>query len=289
MEENIDNQKVKVSQINDFFIRWLFSEKGHEDLLLDFINSFMIDAGMHTFKSVVVNNPFNLKDNSLDTQTIVDVSATTESGETVIIEIQVEGNVKFANRALFYWAENYTNIDKATIDYDTLCPVISINLVNFDIRKNDPRPRTTYMIMDTETHEPLTDMFIMHFLELKKYQNAFETNGLAAWSKYFKSDNLEREANMLIKEKPILERAIEYYKNFNGNRELVNEYKKHITFQVGQAAMLHQERLEGREEGEHNRNIEIARSMLQDNLSIELIAKHTGLTAVEIEEIISEM
>ncbi len=83
---------------------------------------------------------------------------------------------------------------------------------------------------------------------------------------------------MLIKEKPILEQAIEYYKTFNADRELVSEYKKHITFQVGQAAMLHQERLEGLEQGK----IEIAKSMLKDNLSIELILKYTGLSEKEI-------
>lgn len=275
-------QPIKVSQINDFFVRWLFSEKGHEELLLDFINSFMIDSGMQTFENIIVKNPFNLKDNTTDTQTVVDVSATTSTGETVIIEIQLDGNIKFANRALFYWAENYTNIDKSTIDYDALQPVISINVVHFNIRHNDPRPHTTYMITDIETHEPLTQMFIMHFLELKKYRNAFSTKGLEAWSKYFKSDNLEQEANMLIKEKPILESAIEYYKNFNADRELVSEYKKRITFQVGQAAMLHQERLEGREEGREEGKIEIAKKMLTKGKTIAEIVELTDLTESEI-------
>ncbi len=149
------------------------------------------------------------------------------------------------------------------------------------------------MITDIETHEPLTDMFIMHFLELKKFQNKFSTNGLAAWCKYFKSDNLEGEANMLIKEKPILEQAIEYYKNFNGDRELVSEYKKRVTFEVGQKAMLHQERLEGREEGreegQQNKSIEIARNLILNNVDMNIIIASTGLSAEDIADIKSEM
>ena len=44
-------------------------------------------------------------------------------------------------------------------------------------------------------------------------------------------------------------------------------------------------RAEGRAEGEHNKAIESARQMKADNMPVELIAKYTGLTIAEIEQL----
>ena len=41
----------------------------------------------------------------------------------------------------------------------------------------------------------------------------------------------------------------------------------------------------GIEQGKNERNIEIARSMLNDNIPIEVIIKHTNLTLEEVNEI----
>ena len=34
--------------LNDYFVRYLFSDKGSEVILLDFINSIMLDSNMKT-------------------------------------------------------------------------------------------------------------------------------------------------------------------------------------------------------------------------------------------------
>ena len=58
-----------------FFVRYFFTNKGGEKVLLDFINSVMISADMKTFKVVEILNPFNLKRRYKDKETIVDVNA----------------------------------------------------------------------------------------------------------------------------------------------------------------------------------------------------------------------
>ena len=59
--------------LNDFFVRYFFTDKGGEKVLLDFINAVMISADMKTFKAVEILNPFNLKKHYKDKETIVDV------------------------------------------------------------------------------------------------------------------------------------------------------------------------------------------------------------------------
>ena len=43
--------------------------------------------------------------------------------------------------------------------------------------------------------------------------------------------------------------------------------------------------LKGKDEGEKNKQIEIAKSMLKDNVEIEVISKYTGLSIKEIEKL----
>ena len=127
--------------LNDYFIRYLFTDKGSsESILLDFINSIMINANMKTFRSVEIlthspkaGSRLNLKKNRNLKETIVDVKCITQNGSFVIIEIQLQGNSRFPERILYYCAANYSKLLKHGERYDELTPVISINLLNFNL------------------------------------------------------------------------------------------------------------------------------------------------------------
>lgn len=51
----------------------------------------------------------------------------------VIIEIQLQGNSIFPERILYYWASNYSKLLKHGEKYDALTPVISINMLDFNL------------------------------------------------------------------------------------------------------------------------------------------------------------
>ena len=70
--------KKPFNPLNDFFVRYFFTDKGGEKVLLDFINAVMISADMKTFKAVEILNPFNLKRHYKDKETIVDVKCITK-------------------------------------------------------------------------------------------------------------------------------------------------------------------------------------------------------------------
>ena len=274
-----------ISRLNDFFIRYLFGQKGKEDILLDFINTVMLDSDMETFKAIEILNPFNLKDNHNDAETVVDVKATTEKGEIVIIEIQTFGNQTFKDRVLYYWAKNYTTLQDAKINYKKLKPVISINVINFIIDEKHDLPHTTYMIYGRETKRLFTDKLLIHFLELPKSNKPLNTKGLFAWFRFLIAEDLEEEIKMIVKEKPILESAIQDYKYFTLDKDLMSEYDKRETFLVGQSMMFAEERNIGREEGK----IEIAKNLLKNNVDIDIIISSTGFTREEIDNLKHDM
>ncbi|ANN64267.1 hypothetical protein SZ47_05425 [Brachyspira hyodysenteriae] len=281
--------------LNDYFVRYLFSDKGSEAILLDFINSIMLDSGMKTFRSVEILTPFNYKENYEDKETITDVKCITQNGTVVIIEIQLQGNSRFPERILYYWASNYSKLLKQGEKYDALTPVISINLLNFNLDDNDSI-HSCYMIYDTNNKRLLTDHLQIHIIELKKFKYDSLEYDLNCWLKFFTmkdNDNKEVIMSELVKEKPIMEEVQRRYNNFIKDRLMMNEYDKRQAYLYGNQIMLEEERRLGRVEGKEEgikegieqEKYSLARNMKNKNMDLNLISELTGLSIEKIEKL----
>ena len=291
--------KKPFNSLNDYFVRYFFTDKGGEKVLLDFINAVMISANMKTFKAVEILNPFNLKKNYSDKETIVDVKCITKNGTIVIIEVQLSGNSRFPERILYYWASNYSKLLRKGEGYEDLTPVISINLLNFNLNKKDSNVHSCYMIYDTKNKRLLTDHLQIHIIELKKFN--FKNNSLSKdlnyWLGFFTTKNMEEYMSDIVKEKPIMEEAHKRYNNFIRSRLMMSEYEKKEIYQYDKQIMLKDERregikegmkkgkLEGLKEGRIAGQISMAKSMKKDGADINLISKYTGLTIDEIKKL----
>ena len=287
--------KKPFNALNDCFVRYFFTDKGGEKVLLDFINAVMISADMKTFKAVEILNPFNLKRNYKDKETIVDVKCITKNGTVVIIEVQLSGNSRFPERILYYWAANYSKLLKKGEEYEDLTPVISINLLNFNLNKNDKNVHSCYMIYDTKNKRLLTDHLQIHIIELKKFK--FKNNDLKKdlnyWLGFFTTNNMEEYMSEIVKEKPIMEEAHKRYNNFIRSRLMMSEYEKKEIYQYDKQITLKEERQEGIKEGRREgklegikeRNYSIAKTLKQMNMDNASISKATGLPIEEIEKL----
>ena len=291
--------KKPFNALNDCFVRYFFTDKGGEKVLLDFINAVMISADMKTFKSVEILNPFNLKRHYKYKETIVDVKCITKNGTVVIIEVQLSGNSRFPERILYYWSTNYSKLLKKGEEYEDLTPVISINLLNFNLNKNDKNVHSCYMIYDTKNARLLTDHLQIHIIELKKFK--FKDNDLKKdlnyWLGFFTTKDMEEYMSEIVKEKPIMEEAHKRYNNFIRSRLMMTEYEKKEIYQYDKQITLKEERqegikegikkgkLEGIKEGEKNKAISMAKSMKAKNMDINLISEITGLTIKEINKL----
>ncbi|OEJ15881.1 hypothetical protein BFL38_10500 [Brachyspira hampsonii] len=279
--------------LNDYFVRYLFSDKGSEAILLDFINSTMLDSGMKTFRSVEILTPFNYKENYEDKETIADVKCITQNGSVVIIEIQLQGNSRFPERILYYWASNYSKLLKQGEKYDALTPVISINLLNFNLDDSN-NIHSCYMIYDTVNQRLLTDHLQIHIIELKKFNNNLLKPDLNCWLKFFTmKENEEVIMSELVKEKTVMEEVQRRYNNFIKDRLMMNEYDKRQAYLYGNQIMLEEERRlgieegikQGIEEGEKNKAISIARNLKKVGIDIKIISENTGLSIEEVENL----
>ena len=290
MKNELITKQIKYfNPLNDYFIRYLFTDKGSsESILLDFINSIMINANMKTFRSVEILTPFNLKKNRNLKETIVDVKCITQNGSVVIIEIQLQGNSRFPERILYYWAANYSKLLKHGERYDELTPVISINLLNFNLDKTK-NIHSCYMLYEMNNKKLLTDHLQIHIIELKKFRKNVLSKDLNYWLKIFTSKNLEASMSEIVKEKPIMEEVQKKYNNFVKSRLMMMEYEKKEAYLYGNQIMLDEERKLGKEEGIKEgikeNQILTARNMKKENIDISVISKVTGLSIEEVEKL----
>ena len=301
MKKKLNTKQIKYfNPLNDYFIRYLFTDKGSsESILLDFINSIMINSNMKTFRSVEILTPFNLKKNKNLKETIapkvgrrLDVKCITQNGSVVIIEIQLQGNSRFPERILYYWAANYSKLLKHGERYDELTPVISINLLNFNLDKTK-NIHSCYMLYEMNNKKLLTDHLQIHIIELKKFKKNSLSKDLNYWLKIFTSKNLEVSMSEIVKEKPIMEEVQKKYNNFVKSKLMMMEYEKKEAYLYGNQIMLDEERRLGREEGikegieqgEINKAKSIALKLKNMNMDNKEIVKITGLSLEDIEKL----
>ena len=296
----------EINKLNDLFVRYLLGKNGSEKMLEDMINAALRDFDFEEVKDLEIITPYNLAENIDLKESIIDIKAKTKDNQTVIIEVQLCGNMDFVKRIFYYVSKNIVNELKEGEDYKNLPRIISINLLNFNLDFGDKgKAHRCFKLIDTKNHDINLDMIQMHILEVRRFISIVESstieelkkNKLLTWMKFFTSKNLEAIENELKEANPIMTKVIEEYKRFTSDDKLMQAYDARDAFLLGQKMMLARERKEGFEEGiekgiekgkiegEENKAISIAKAMKNKNMDIKLISEITGLSVKEIEDL----
>ena len=303
--KQILNETVTINnlnRINDYFIRYLFSYEGNENIALNFINAVFKDLDFETFNKIEILNPFNIAENYNEKESIVDIKAITESGITVLIEIQSRGNEDFIKRALYYWAYNYSSSLNRGSFYDELKPTVSINITNFILTDED-KVHNCYVLKELNNNKILTDHCQLHFIELpkfnfkninKKIENLDNIHKeFISWVKFFKGENMSN----LIKENTIFEEVEKKCHTFVNNTPVMDKYKKReidayffdrsieLDLKKAKEEGITEGIEQGIEQGEKNKAISIARNFKKSGIDIKIISENTGLSIEEIKNL----
>ena len=300
----------EVYKLSDLFARYLLGKNGNEDLLTDLVNSTLREFNFEEVKDLEIIDPYNLSENIDLKESIIDIKAKTKDNQTVIIEIQLCGNIDFLKRIFYYISKNVVNEVKEGENYNNVQKIISINLLDFNLKFGDKgKAHRCFKLIDTKDLNISLDLIQIHILEVKRFieiiknstKEELKKNRLLSWMKFFTSDNLELIEDELKEENQIMSKVIEEYRKFTSDDKMMRAYAAREAFLVGQKMMLRRERedgfdegieegikmgkLEGIKEGEKNKAISMAKSMKTKNLDINLISEITGLTIDEIEKL----
>ncbi|WP_432631884.1 Rpn family recombination-promoting nuclease/putative transposase [Brachyspira sp.] len=251
-------KNIEINKLNDLFVRFLLGKNGNEKVLEDMVNAALRDFNFEEVKDLEIIDPYNLSENIDLKESIIDIKAKTKDNKTVIIEIQLCGNMDFLKRIFYYISKNIVNELKEGEDYKQLSGIISINLLNFNLDFGDEgKPHRCFKLIDTKNHNVDLDFIQMHVIEAKRFIEIIEKstidelkkNKLLTWMKFFTTKNLKSIEKELKEANPIMTKVIEEYKRFTSDDKLMRAYDARDAFLVGQKIMLDRERKEGIKEG----------------------------------------
>lgn len=203
----------------DFVFKKIFGNEKYPNILISFLNAVL--NPIDPIKAVTLQDTTIEKEHVKDKYSRLDVRATTDKGEHINIEIQLDNKYNMIKRSLYYWSKLYEGQLESGNDYQKLARTICINLIDFNLLNHD-KFHSVYRLKDCETHEELTDIIELHFIELKKMKrvkHADEVKSkLEAWLHFINQPDSE-----LVKELEDIESEIRSAKaeliRLSGNKE----------------------------------------------------------------------
>ena len=272
----------------DFVFKNIFGSEKHPNILISFLNATLKPKDLIT--EVEIKNTDLNKGYIEDKFSRLDVKATTSNNEIINIEIQLKNEYNMIKRSLYYWSKLYSEQLNEGEDYSVLKRTICINILNFKYLKTRMF-HSVYRMKEIHTNEELSDIQEIHFIEIPKLEDGSdEKDMLVAWIEFLKNPESEKVRSLEMSVDEIREAKDELIKMSNDDtqRELYEMRAKTLRDKI--SALNEAERKgikKGREEGEKNKAIEIAKSLIDLGLDKESIAKSTGLDLCEVEKLMN--
>jgi len=141
----------------------------------------------------------------------LDISMTVD-GRNVVIEIQVEPEKGFKDRAVYYMVREHSSALKSGGIYTQIPQTIIISIVGFKLF-DCKEYYSEFFFQEKARNELLTDSIRVIFFELPKLPKEIPADdGLLLWLSLFAADTEEELASLQDLEVPIMGQAIDAYR-----------------------------------------------------------------------------
>ena len=295
-----DDMAMRIPALSDIVFKFIFGSEESVDILKDFINAVLVDAGFPEIESVSIVNPVNVKTYLDEKITVIDTRAKDQSGNMYNVEVQIRSQADYQDRSLYYWAKTYSEQLKTGHEYGVLHKVISISILDFMLFPEDVPFHSCFMLRENgKPHYVLTEDCTLHYLEVPKLNDEPKTD-VEKWLYLLKhADEEDETMKVLLDDDSMFQAAKKRYDYFIADEKARQAYLAREMFLHDQATNIAEARRkglaegreegreegkeEGREEGKREQTIAIARKMKEVHGSIDQISKATGLHTEEIE------
>lgn len=213
------------------------------------------------------------------------------NGQRVDIEMQVSNEGNYPERAMFYWARDYSSALSAGEDYSLLPRTIIISIMDFKLF-DCGEYHSFFQPLEVTRHTLLSDKMGFHFFELSKLPATVSRDDiLLLWLSLFNADTEEELEKISKMEVSVMSEAINAYRSITTSpeyRELerLREKAGHDEAQ----ALYHTRQIafsegmeKGIEQGIEKGMMAVAQKLLRRGRPVEEIMEDTGLSYEEIE------
>ena len=285
-----------INPFTDYGFKKLFGEEMNKDLLLDFLNELLKEEqGQIVDLTYLKTEQLGVTD--IDRKAIFDLYCENEKGEKFIVELQKSKQNFFKDRTVYYSTFPIREQAKrADWDYE-LKAVYTIAILDFvfDSDKKDPEKfRYDVKLSDIETKKVFYDKLTFIYLEMPKFNKTIDElkTRFDKWLFVIKNLNKLNRIPDKLKEQ-IFEKVFETAEIARFTPDQVRSYEDSLKYYRDLKNSLDTAKEEGVIEGIEKGiakgiekgKVEVAKNLIENNVSIEIIMKSTGLTKEQIERL----
>jgi predicted transposase/invertase (TIGR01784 family) len=281
----------------DVAFKKIFGVEENKDLLISLINSIVSDEDQ--VAEIILLNPYNPKNFKTDKLSILDIKAVGIDGKRFNIEIQIATDANYDKRSLYYWAKLYTEQLKTSDGYQSLSKAIGIHILNFTSIPGSAKYHNVFHITEKETGLLYFKDLELHTIELKKFSENPQANladilakihrSLDIWVAFLtRRDLLNKEHLPSALDNPALKKALDVLDIMHFTDEERDLYEGHLKWLMTEAEALRMTEIkakaEGKAEGKAEKALEIAKRLVQEGMSLDMVCKITDLKESMVEE-----
>lgn len=275
-----------VNPFTDIGFKRIFGQEVSKPLLLDFLNCLLKgERNITDLQFLDKEQPADYRD---DRSLIYDIFCLTDTGEKIIVEMQNKEQPHFADRCLYYYSQAVSRQGERGADWDyQIDAVYLVAFVNFNMEGLANIFRTDVVLMNKQRGIPFSDKERFIFLQLPVFKKEADEcrDDFERWiyvlknmeildrmpwaakdSVFHKLAEIGEVSNMTKDERLKYDAALRHYRD---------------TLNVMRSAE-DKGRQQGLTEGRQQANIQTAKNLLAMGLSVDQIAKATGLNCEEI-------
>ena len=276
-----------VNPYTDFGFKLLFGTPVNKDLLIGFLNALF--RGEQEITDVTYLNAEQLGRAEWDRKAVFDVYCENVKGERFIVEMQKARQKYFKDRSVFY--STFPIREQAKVgdwDYE-LKSVYTVGVLNFvfDEDKDDEEYyHHEVKLMDVGRKEVFYEKLTFIYLEMPKFRKREEELETLFDKWMFVLKNLatllERPAAL---QERVFKRLFETAEIARFSESEIRDYEESLKNLRDLGNVLNTAKEEGRKEGRKEGIETMALRMRDDGMPLEVIAKYTGLSVEEIQNL----
>jgi predicted transposase/invertase (TIGR01784 family) len=274
-----------VSPKTDIAFKKIFGNDQHKEILIEFLNEVLDLA--YSIIDITILNPYQAPKLAGLKESTLDIKAKDEKGHEFIVEMQVEKDLGFQKRVVYYSSKAYTQqLDKGQA-YHKLKPVIFLGILDFSIFEHESHfSRHLILNLENQSHD-LKDLEF-NFIELLKFtKTESELNSISdKWIYFIKNaddfDHIPEHANTAA-----LKHAYQIATQHTWTKEELDVYDYQGMRDYISWGAIEQAKIEGEEKGKLAGSVGILQRQLQKRfgeLSNEKLQQLKTANAEQIEQ-----
>ncbi|MCL2047311.1 MAG: Rpn family recombination-promoting nuclease/putative transposase [Defluviitaleaceae bacterium] len=230
-------KKLEYTFKSDVLFKMLFVKHPH---LLKRLVAVLLTIPVDTISEFIITNTdmppeeIGKKFCRLDINMIVD-------GKRVNLEIQVEDEGNYPERALFHFARIYSSALPAGDNYSLLPRTIIISILDFSLFACED-VHSEFQVLEVNRHTPLTDKLSLHFFELPKMPELSSVNLNSEkdlWLALFNAETEEELEELSKTGGAVMSEAVQAYHGITDTEEFRNREWMRVKIQHDTAQALY--------------------------------------------------